>query len=56
MESILGGEPMKRLHIQFCPFCGCEILGYEVARIRCTDCGRLFSVEELPLLRRAAPV
>lgn len=42
---------MTRLDIQFCPFCGSEKVGYELARIRCYKCGRLFSIEELSLLR-----
>ncbi len=42
---------MKRLDIQFCPFCGNEKVAYEQARIRCYGCGRLISIEELILLR-----
>jgi len=43
---------MTRTEIQFCPFCGkSDKLGYEQRRIRCYHCGRLFSIEELALLR-----
>ncbi len=47
---------MMRLDIQFCPFCGSEKVAYEQARIRCHGCGRLFSVDELKLLRRVPVV
>lgn len=47
---------MKRVYIQFCPFCGkSEKLGYEGFRLRCYVCGRLFEVKELPLLRVIPP-
>lgn len=46
---------MTRTDIQFCPFCASPKLAYEQARVRCFNCGRLFNVDEMELLRVAMP-